>query len=160
MKTLCILRHAKTEIQQQAQMDFDRQLLKRGINDITEIAQRFLQKKIQLSKILSSPAQRAITTARIFAKEISYPETNIEQNSLIYNASLSTLLKLIQAVDDKEKSLCLIGHNPGMTLLANYLSLPPVLHIPTSGLMCIEFDVKSWSEIGALDGKQKFLLFP
>lgn len=160
MKTLCIIRHAKTEVQQQAQLDFDRQLTKRGLNDASEIAKLFHHKNGVPAKIISSPAQRAISTARIFAKELNYAENNIEQNSLIYNASVPTLLKIIQSLNNDEKFVCIVGHNPGMTLLANYLSLPPIAHIPTSGVLCIEFDVKPWNAISALSGKHKFFLYP
>jgi phosphohistidine phosphatase len=54
----------------------------------------------------------------------------------------------------------MIGHNPAITLLANYLCMKPILHVPTSGVVCFTFDVKKWSDIEAMKGKQKFFIHP
>ena len=160
MRTLCIIRHAKTEVQQQGQLDFDRHLAHRAYSDAPEVVKVLKDKHLLPDKIISSPAMRAISTARIVAEKLGYPENKIEQNSLIYNASVSTLLKVVQSLDDEFKTIFIIGHNPGVTLLSNILCLPPIVHIPTSGVVCIEFDVKHWNVIKALSGKQKFFVYP
>lgn len=160
MKLLCIVRHAKTEVQQQGQIDFNRRLIDRGLKDAAETASKLKEMKIEPDLILSSPAARAISTATIFSKKFHYPEFTIEQNSLIYNASVNALIKIVQGLDDSNKCVFLIGHNPGLTLLANFLSLPPILHIPTSGAVIIDFDIKHWKEITGLKGKQRYFMHP
>ncbi|MBL0049397.1 MAG: histidine phosphatase family protein [Bacteroidetes bacterium] len=160
MKKLCIIRHAKTEVQQQGQLDFDRKLAKRAYEDVPQIAHLLKDKKISPDLILSSPAMRAISTAHLFSEKLHYPEHKIEQNSLIYNASVSTLLKVIQGISDDYKTVFLVGHNPGMTLLANLLCMPPILHIPTSGAVYIDLQTKHWSHVKALCGKQEFFIHP
>ena len=160
MKTLCLIRHAKTEVQQQGQLDFDRQLAPRGLKDAPEIAHLLKEKNIQPDRIVSSPAARAISTARIFGEVLHYPENKMEQNSLLYNASVATLLKVLQGFDDEHKIVFMVGHNPGITLLSNILCLPPILHIPTSGVVCIDFEVKHWNAIKAMSGSQKFFVSP
>lgn len=160
MKQLCIIRHAKTEVQQQGQLDFDRKLAKRAYDDAPEMAHLLKEKKISPDLILSSPAMRAISTAHIFAEKLHYPEHKIEQNSLIYNAPVGTLLRVVQGISDEYKTVFLIGHNPGMTLLANLLCLPPIMHIPTSGVVCIDMGTKHWSHVKALCGKQEFFIYP
>ncbi len=160
MKTLCIIRHAKTEVQQQGQLDFDRRLAKRAYDDAPEIA-ALLKTKVKMPDLLlCSPAMRAICTARIFAEKLHYPEGKIEQNSLIYNASLTTLFTLVKGISDAHKTVFLIGHNPGLTLLSNFLCFSPILHLPTSGAVGISFDTKHWSHLKALSGKQEFFVHP
>ena len=160
MKTLCIIRHSKTEVQQQGQLDFDRQLAKRAYSDAPEIAGQLKEKKMFPDKIVSSPAMRAISTARIFAEKLNYDALKIEQNSLIYNASVTTLFKIVRGFDDNSKTIFLFGHNPGMTMLSNFLCFPPILHLPTSGVVCIDFDVKHWEDVKTLGGKQRFFISP
>jgi phosphohistidine phosphatase len=160
MKTICLIRHAKTEEQEQGQLDFDRELAARGLKDAPEIARLLLEKKIIPDYIVSSPARRAISTAILIAKAYSFSTTRIEQNSLIYNASLTTLFKLIKTFRDEHDTVFMIGHNPAITLLANYLCMKPILHVPTSGVVCFTFDVKKWSDIEAMKGKQKFFIHP
>ncbi len=160
MKTLYLIRHAKTEVQQQAQLDFNRELTERGIKDALETSKLLQEKKIKPDHIVCSPAKRAYTTAQIIAENLNFPVLKMEQNSLIYNASLPTLLKIVQTFQEEYKSIFLVGHNPGLTLLASFLCLPPILHIPTSGIVCIEFDVAMWKEIQTLNGKQIFFISP
>lgn len=160
MKTLYIVRHAKTEVQQQGQLDFNRALAPRAITDIATLHTLLKNHKISLDAIVCSPALRAISTAKLLATKLDFEIAKIEQNSLIYNASLPTLLSVIWKLDDRNNHVFLVGHNPGLTLLSNFLSLPPIVHIPTSGIVCIEFNVKKWALVGAEKGNQRFFIYP
>ena len=93
MKTLCIIRHAKTEVQAMGQRDFDRELAKRGLSDAPQMAKKLKEIDLMPDKIVSSPAARALATAQLFADKLKYPLTKIEQNSLIYAAALGILVK-------------------------------------------------------------------
>ena len=160
MKTLCIIRHAKTEVQAMGQRDFDRELAKRGLSDAPQMAKKLKEIDLMPDKIVSSPAARALATAQLFADKLKYPLTKIEQNSLIYAAALGSLIKVVKELSDDDKTVFLFGHNPGLTLLANYLCTSPILHLPTSGIVCIDFDTKHWSSITTFSGKQRFFVHP
>lgn len=160
MKTLCIIRHAKTEVQAMGQRDFDRELAKRGLSDAPQMAKKLKMLGLLPDKMVCSPAVRALATTAIFADKLNYPETKIEQNSLIYAAALTTLMKVVKELDVDDKIVFLFGHNPGLMLLANYLCKSPILHLPTSGIVCIDFDTKHWSSITAFSGKQRFFVHP
>lgn len=160
MKTLYIARHAKTEVQQQGQLDFNRALAPRATQDIATITSLLKHHKIGVDAIVCSPALRAISTAKLLATKLDFEISKIEQNSLIYNASLPTLLSIIWKLDDRNNHVFFVGHNPGLTLLSNFLSLPPIAHIPTSGIVGIEFNVKKWGMISAEKSTQRFFIYP
>ena len=160
MKTLLIMRHAKTEVQGPGQRDFDRRLAERAKSDIPSVLEQLKSKKIKPDLFLSSPATRAISTAQQVAHAYDYELKKIEQNSLIYAASLPTLIKVLEQVDDSVQTVFLFGHNPGLTLLANYLCLPPLLHLPTSGVVCVDFEKSPGAHLKALCGKQRFFIQP
>jgi len=118
------------------------------------------EKKVHPDKIISSPAVRAYTTARIIASEINYPVEKIETNKNIYEASAGEILNIIQEVREDVKTLMLFGHNPGFTMLSNYLSGRQVDNIPTCGISKIEFDVDSWKEVNINKGRLAEFEFP
>ena len=107
---------------------------------------KILQEKGVLPQLLiSSPALRAYTTAKEIAKSITYPEENIRIQDSIYEANPETMLRLIQDLDDNYQSVMLFGHNPTFTELANLFSEVYIENIPTCGILCVLFDVSTWS---------------
>jgi len=117
-------------------------------------------KRISPDLILSSPAKRALQTAKILAKELEYPPEEIQTNERIYLADTDTLVNIIQNVPDESQRLMLIGHNPGLTHLANYLADARIANIPTTGIVEIYFDVNHWQHISAMSGKLASFDFP
>jgi len=158
MKTLCIVRHAKTEVQMQGQRDFDRRLAPRAYNDVPAVCKQLKSLKVSPDAIVSSPAIRAISTAGLLAEKLNFDQEQIIQNAVIYDASLNTLVKVVKAFDDNFDTVFLLGHNPGLTLLANFFCLPPILHIPTSGVVCIDFEIAQWKSVSGIGGKQRFFI--
>ena len=110
--------------------------------------------------IVSSPAKRALTTAKIVVAEIGYPEKQIVTNEAIYEAGSSSFLRLIQQIDDSVKELMLFGHNPGFTVLAEELCRKVFDNVPTCGIVCVDFDVISWKEIDYGKGTLSFFDYP
>lgn len=100
---------------------------------------------IRPSLIVSSPAVRAWTTARLIATEISYPLEFLQREDGIYLASLDRLLDVVAAQDDGFDNLMLVGHNPGLTELANFLQPGICDNLPTAGVLCVTLDQNDWN---------------
>lgn len=142
MKKLYLIRHAKSSWEDMTLDDFERPLNKRGEKNAPEMGRRLRGKKIKPDLILSSPALRAKTTAKIIAKKVKYFES-IEYKQKIYDANASTLHALLHKIDDAHDIVFLLGHNPWLNLLAEkYVGLDE--NIPTCGIVEIEFHCASW----------------
>jgi phosphohistidine phosphatase len=147
MKKLYLTRHAKSSWKDQDLDDFDRPLNKRGRRDAPFIGQKLKEKNILPGLIISSPAKRAITTAKVLAKQMGYPKDAIVEDENIYEAGGGELLSIIQQVDDKYSSLMMVGHNPAFTSLHNYLADQYIDNIPTCSVAFIDLAVDNWKEV-------------
>ena len=145
MKTLTLVRHAKSSWKDTSLADRDRPLSKRGERDAPEMGQRIVAAGIRPSLIVSSPAVRAWSTARIIADAIGYPREFLQRDKSLYLASVNTILDVIVAQDNGFNSLMLVGHNPGFTDFANYLVPGLTNNIPTAGVVCVQLDTDDWS---------------
>jgi phosphohistidine phosphatase len=94
--------------------------------------------------IVSSPAVRAWTTAKVFATELGYPIEFLQREDDIYLASLDSLLDVVASQDNGFNNLMLFGHNPGLTDFANYLSSGLTNNLPTAGIVSVQFDRDDW----------------
>jgi len=109
------------------------------------MGQRIVGHGIRPSLIISSPAVRAWTTARIIASEIGYPTEFLQREESLYLASLDELLDTVVAQDNGFNSLMVVAHNPGLTDFANFL-VPGLTHnLPTSGVVSVEIAGDDWS---------------
>ena len=147
MKNLCLLRHAKSSWKLRSLDDFDRPLNNRGIRDAPFMGEILLKKNIFPELIISSPALRAITTAKIIAEKLKYPVSNIKKDKNIYEASALDLLSVIKQTNNKLKFLMLVGHNPGITYLINLISDKRLDNLPTAGIVCLKKEADNWEEI-------------
>lgn len=157
MKILYIVRHAKSSWESGVSKDFDRPLNNRGIRSADVMSKFVSEKGIKVEKIVSSPAKRALTTAKVFAKVMKMNESEIQLEQKIYEASLKTLLEVVHELDDSVSSIMLFGHNPGLTSLANNFGAT-IDNLPTCALVAFEFDVASWDEVKK--GKLLFYEYP
>jgi phosphohistidine phosphatase len=144
MKTLTLVRHAKSSWHDTNLSDRERPLNKRGLRDAPIMARRAVEAGIRPSLIIASPAVRAWTTAKIFATEIGYPVEFLQREDAIYLASLQRLLDVVASQDAGFNSLMLFGHNPGLTDFANYLSPGLTNNLPTAGIVSVELDRDDW----------------
>ena len=110
--------------------------------------------------LISSPANRAFSTAKEFAKEMGCAETNIIVNRAIYGAGAQQLLNLVQDVDDLYNSIMLFGHNPTFTSFCNMLSGENILNIVTCGVVRIDFEFSSWKNIDFNSGRMIYYEYP
>ncbi len=159
-KRLYLIRHAKSSWKDMNLSDFDRPLNKRGQKDAPFMGERLHKYKVKPDLILASPANRALKTAKLIAKEVHYKKENIKQDKRIYGADVPELLEIIRMTDNQYDNIFLIGHNPGLTLLAEYFSGLQVQNIPTCGIFCVEFQVGSWKHIEEKRGALVFFDFP
>ena len=145
MKTLTIVRHAKSSWDHPGLSDRDRPLNKRGERDAPEMGRRIQAHGIRPSLIVSSPAERAWSTARIIATELAYPLEFLQREKRLYLASVDTILDVIAAQDEGFNNLMIVGHNPGLTEFANFLSPGLTNNLPTAGIVAVEIDQDDWS---------------
>jgi phosphohistidine phosphatase len=160
MKELCLVRHAKSSWKYSKLDDFERPLNKRGRKNAPFMGKIVHQLGFCPDLIIASPASRAAMTARAFAFEINYPLEKVQYLASIYESAEKDLIDIIGELDDKFTKVMLVGHNPGLTDLANGIGNYPIGNIPTSGVYCIAIDITAWSEIKKKSGKLKYFEFP
>jgi phosphohistidine phosphatase len=145
MKIITLVRHAKSNWNDTALSDRDRTLNARGERDAPEMGQRIAAHGIRPSLIIASPAVRAWTTAKIIAKEISYPIEFLQRENGLYLASLNDLLDTVMAQDNGFNNLMVVGHNPGLTNFANFLVPGICENLSTAGVVSVQIDREDWS---------------
>lgn len=144
MKTLTLVRHAKSSWDYPELRDRDRPLNKRGERDAPVMGQRISAAGIRPSLIITSPAVRALTTAKTIAAEIDYPLEFLQREAGLYLASLDDFLAIVAAQDAGFNNIMVVGHNPGLTAFANFLSPSLTSNVPTSGVVCVNVDRENW----------------
>jgi len=160
MRDLFIIRHAKSDWSFDVS-DFDRPLNTQGFADAPAIAEQLDNYLVKPHLLVSSPAKRAITTAQLFAGQLKIPIADIQTDQRIYEALPNTLLKVINEFDNAYQSIALFGHNPGLTLLSNYLTDEQIYNLPTCGLLHIRFDdTNDWASVSGGMGSQRWFVFP
>ena len=147
MKTLFIMRHAKSSWDEPEMKDFARPLAARGLEDIPTMAARFTQRAGVLDAIVCSPARRTEDTARLFAEQIGLTTDRVSCNSELYFAGAPMLLRAVSLFDDTWQAAMLVGHNPAITDFVNSLAVLEIDSVPTAGLLQFELDVARWSEV-------------
>lgn len=160
MKTLLLVRHAKSSWDYPGLTDFERPLNKRGHHDAPMMGKILLGKKCVPDLIISSPALRAITTARHFAENMAYPLENISTDERLYDAGPSDIKTVISEVNDSVNCLMIVSHNPGLTDVAGELSGKVIENIVTSAILSIEFEADSWKAIHKKNAKTGFYEYP
>ena len=160
MKTLYIVRHAKSSWDDPHLDDFERPLSGRGKKNAPEMGQRLYQMGVTPDLIISSSANRAYATAQKIAKEINYNKEDIVKKKDLYLASIGTSISIIRQVDNNHNSIMIFGHNPGWTDLSNYLTDAYIDNVPTCGVVAIQFDIDQWTEVDKEKGKLMFFEYP
>lgn len=146
MKKLYLVRHAKSSWNDSSLSDLQRPLNSRGLKNAPEMGQRLNASNTNIELIISSPANRAFTTASLLASAIGYDVDNIQKHDGIYFNGQSSMLQIIQKTEPGIQSLMLVGHNPDMTYLLNSLCGYQVNNMPTCAIATIQFD-HDWSQV-------------
>jgi len=157
MKTLLLVRHAKSSWDNFSVGDAERPLSERGKKNAPEMAKRLLKKKVAIDAFLSSPAKRALTTAKLFAKEYSLPSGDIIVIPELYLADITAFQHAIAAAPPEAGSIAVFSHNSGITEFANSLTNVRIDNMPTCAVFGVTIAVNSWTEFAA--APKEFYLF-
>lgn len=158
MKTLLLLRHAKSDWDDQELRDFDRPLAARGRRDAPRVGRALKGRGLTPDLIVSSPAARAKETieAVIGSADLALSPAFDEG---IYGASSAELMRIIRRLPDESSCALLVGHNPGFEDTVSRLTGARE-HMPTAALACLEFQVERWEDVEDERGKLLWLLTP
>ena len=157
LKTLLLIRHAKSSWDDPGLSDFDRPLNERGKKDAPMMADRLHERGIKLDAFISSPAKRAKRTAEQFAKKYKKEDKDIILKTELYMAIENTFYEVIEKLDDNDDCIALFSHNPGLTDFANSLTEVRTDNIPTCGIFAVSIDTKKWNKIR--EAKKNLLFF-
>jgi len=159
MKTLYLVRHAKSSWATAAQADRDRPLNERGLHDVALMGQRLAERGVEPDVMLSSPATRAHTTAQHIAKALGVKGKHIVEVERLYDATADQILGVVQALGQEPKRVMVFGHNPGMSELSQRFA-SEITHMPTCAVAEFRFDVTSWAGLGDRKPVQVAFDFP
>ena len=157
MKTLILVRHAKSSHTFGTSNDFDRPLNDRGFREAAEMGKKLFRKNIVIEQFVSSPALRAKTTAELFAGEYKRRLKEIHFEPFLYHADREIFSHVAEELDDEYSSVALFSHNPGITDFAGSLSETPIDHMPTCSVFAVTGDTDQWKDFR--DSKKNFLFF-
>jgi len=146
VKTVLLIRHAKSSWTDASLNDFDRPLNDRGKRDAPEMAKRLSDKKIKIDTFISSPAKRAKKTALFFAKEFGVDEKDVIYKTELYAAPSEVFYDVIEKLDDDADHVAIFSHNPGITEFANSLTDVHADDMTTCSIFAIKSEVKKWNE--------------
>jgi phosphohistidine phosphatase len=158
MKTLLLLRHAKSDWDDTSLPDFDRPLADRGKRDAPRIGEALAARGAIPDRIFSSPATRARQTIEAVVKSAKL-STNPEFDESIYGATAGNLISFIKSLPDSSSCVLLVGHNPSFEEVASRLSGEHV-PMPTAALACIEFPTDHWRDVEEGHGTLAWRLSP
>ena len=158
MRTLYLLRHAKSSWKDETLRDFDRPLKGRGRKAAEQMGQVLAEEKLKSPLVISSPAVRARETTELVLESAGLKvEPRFEER--IYEADVRTLLAIVRSIPDSSRTAIMVGHNPGFENLNEYLT-GDGRHMPTCALAKIEFDAASWSEVSEESGRLELFVTP
>jgi len=157
VKTVILVRHAKSDWGNSGLADFDRPLNERGKRDAPVMAERLQQRGILIDAFIASPAKRAAKTARVFAETFGRKKENIIFKEELYLAEPPVFFTIIQQTDDAFTSIAVFSHNNGITDFANMLTDARIDNIPTCGVFAIKAYCKNWADFKA--AKKEFWFF-
>ncbi len=160
MKNLFLTRHAKSSWSNPGLADIDRPLNERGKKAAPFMGKLIVDKGEKPELLISSPANRALSTARAFGEVMGLVENDIIVNRAIYGAGAQQLLELVQNQDDLHKSIMLFGHNPTFTSFVNMLTGSNIMNVVTCGVVRINFEYSSWIDIDFGSGRLVYYEYP
>lgn len=160
MKVIYLIRHAKSSWDNPALSDFNRTLNERGKANAPLMGKMLVKENAVIDCLISSPAKRTTETSLILCNELNYHLDNIVFDERIYEASLKTLVNVVNEIPNQFNSVAIVGHNPAISHLFNYLTDEDLQHFPTCGIGKIELEINQWSEIVKGIGRKIFFIYP
>lgn len=145
MKSVLLIRHAKSSWADPGMIDFERKLNDRGMKDASLIAERLMQKEVKIDSMISSSAKRARQTCEAFAALYQLPADQIQLRIDLYLAPPERFYKVLKALPSTVNNVALFAHNPGITEFANELTSVRIDDMPTCSVFAIKTDITNWS---------------
>lgn len=162
MKTLYVIRHAKSSWDVKTLGDIERPLNDRGKRDAPRMGKRLKEKDIHPDLIISSPAKRAFSTAKKIARILKYPKDAIRIVDKLYHADEDAMLQVVNNLKDKHSIVIMFGHNPGLTDFVNSILSEEldIDNVPTCGVVAFQFQSERWEQVTWGTGKILFFDYP
>ena len=147
MKTLYIVRHAKSSWKDPGLEDHQRPLNKRGRRDVPVMGSRLKARAVRPDLIVTSDARRALDTAIPIAEMLGLERSVIRRDAGLYHASDAWILERVKALDDGWQQVMIVGHNPGLNEFVNRFLASPIPNLPTVGIVELGFKIDAWQAI-------------
>lgn len=161
LKLLLLVRHAKSSWDDINQKDFDRPLNDRGKKDAPAMSKKIRKEKdVELDAIISSPAKRAIETAKYFAKDFDIKKKHVVEIQKLYEPTIDAFYNTIINIDDAYKSVALFSHNPGITAFANQLTNVHIDDMPTCSVFALRILDDEWKNFQIAEKEFWFFDYP
>jgi phosphohistidine phosphatase len=154
MKTLYLLRHAKSDWDDDQLSDAERPITKRGKRDCQLIACEIQRREHHFKYVYCSTAKRAQETLKRFQTDANiFDEAEIIHDDALYTFEAPTLLAWIKELPQAQNHAVIIGHNPALADLANYLYDGKINHVATCTFMELEINIEYWDQLRADSAK-------
>jgi phosphohistidine phosphatase len=160
MKTLYLMRHAKSSWKHAELNDLDRPLLEKGLKRTRLIIEHLQKNNTVIEFVLTSHAVRAFETARLMAHAFNVDEHNLRVEKGVYMADSASLMDQFFDLPRKVSHVLMVGHNPSITSFANTFLKEKIDYLPTSGVVAISFDTDKWEDLPLAVYKTEFMVFP
>jgi phosphohistidine phosphatase len=160
MKTLFLMRHAKSSWKDPWLTDHQRPLNKRGKKAAPEMGRRLKKRGVRLDAVVSSDARRATDTAKAVADVLRMRPTTIRLEADLYHADADEIVEIVCRLNDSWEQVMVVGHNPGFTEVANRFYSDPIANLPTAGIVELVFDVAAWGHINRKNLASGFFDYP
>ncbi len=160
MKSLLLIRHAKSSWDSLTMKDFDRPLNERGHRDAPMMAKRLLDKGVEIDAFVSSTAVRALTTAKYFHEAYKAKKQQLIEVPDLYHAPPSVFFEVIANLDDEIKCAALFSHNPGITAMVNRLGAGQLDDMPTCAIFAVHAEIEKWKDFRIMPKKFWFFDYP
>jgi len=161
MKTLIVVRHAKSSWDDPGLSDLNRPLNDRGERDAPMMAKRLKDRGLTISSIVTSPAVRARTTCNVFVDLLGFPKDQVKEVKELYHAGDEIILSVVKKLADQAQDVALLfGHNPGVTEFVNNLLEEDIDNVPTAGVVCCKLKIEKWNDAEWGCGEMEFFDWP
>jgi len=160
MKYLTLIRHAQTEPAQAGQKDIDRVLDRKGQRDAPKMGVKLNELNLNPNKIYISNSVRTVSTSNLLVEQLEYPLGEIEQDEVLYETSVGSLLAFVNKLDDSVHDVTIIAHNPSISYLSEYLTGEEIGGVPSCGVVRMKFDLTEWKLLSKDSGDLIYFVYP
>lgn len=160
MKTLLLVRHAKSSWDSAVSTDAERPLNDRGKHDAPMMAKRLLERKVAIDRFISSPAKRAKRTGEFFLEKYNGKDKQLILSKNLYEASVGDFYQVISQQEDSDQHIAIFSHNPGITEFANKLTEVKIDNMPTCSVFAINADIEYWKDFEKANKSFSFFDYP